>query len=139
MKSRLNISLREVENLLKEHGVQPSAQRIAVCHHVLTSNTHPTVDDVKAWADANFPKMSLATVYNTLNLLAEVGILKALKFPHSDKTHFDGDQSAHFHFLDEETGKIYDIANENLKFQLDLPKGFVLSEMEFLAKGKFVG
>ncbi|MCO4782110.1 MAG: transcriptional repressor [Candidatus Cloacimonetes bacterium] len=139
MKSRLNLTLREVEALLKEHGVQASAQRIAVCHYVLTTNTHPTVDDVKAWADENFPKMSLATVYNTLNLLAGVGVIKALKFPHSDKAHFDGDLSNHFHFLDEDTGKIYDIPGESLKYQLDLPEGFELSEMEFLAKGKFQG
>ncbi|PCJ21419.1 MAG: Fur family transcriptional regulator [Candidatus Cloacimonadota bacterium] len=139
MKNRMNMNLRDVENLLKEYGVQASAQRIAICHHVLTTNTHPTVDDVKAWADDNFPKMSLATVYNTLNLLSDVGLLKTLKFPHSDKAHFDGDSSAHFHFLDEETGTIYDIPSEKMQYQLDLPKGFILSEVDFLVKGKYLG
>ena len=76
------LTVAEIRKLLKENDVQPSAQRIAICRYVLCEADHPTVEDVKLWADSNFPKMSLATVYNTLNLLADVGLVRQIRFPH---------------------------------------------------------
>ena len=74
------LSPGEIEERLKKAGVQPTAQRIAICRFVLCQADHPTADQVKAWADKNFPKMSLATVYNTLNLWVEAGLLQELRF-----------------------------------------------------------
>ena len=61
----------EIEDRLSRSGVQPTAQRIAIAQYVLCEAEHPTADDVKAWTDLNFPKLSLATVYNTLNVLVK--------------------------------------------------------------------
>src|SRR5262249_26897232 len=74
MKPKSCLTPIEIENRLNEHGVQPTAQRIAICRYVLCEADHPTAEDVKKWADANFPKMSLATVYNTLGILVAAGL-----------------------------------------------------------------
>lgn len=125
-----------IEERLLDGGVKPTAQRIAICQYVLSKPIHPTVDEVKAWVDNNFPKMSLATVYNTLNCLAEANILKALKFSHTDKVMFDNNTKTHYHFLDEETGEIYDVAAEQLSIDMKLEAAFEVSDVEVLIRGK---
>ncbi|MEZ4820707.1 MAG: transcriptional repressor [Bdellovibrionota bacterium] len=70
----------EIKTRLSLAGVNPTAQRIAICRFVLCDADHPTADDVKTWADKNFPMVSRATVYNTLNTLVQVKILKSACF-----------------------------------------------------------
>lgn len=130
------LTIPEIEALLKDSGVQPSAQRIAICRYVLCEASHPTVEDVKKWADENFPKMSLATVYNTLNLLAEVGLLRSVKFPHMDKTIFDSNLEPHHHFLDDESGQIYDIEPSKVQMEFNLPEDFEITETQLIIRGR---
>lgn len=129
------LTTKEIENLLKQKGIQPTAQRIAVCRYVLCEAEHTTVEEVKEWADDNFPKISLATVYNTLNVLVESGLIKALKLSHSDKVIYDNNTKNHFHFLDEATGKIYDIAPEKVSLSYDLDPDFKVNDYELIIKG----
>lgn len=129
------LTTKEIENLLKQKGIQPTAQRIAVCRYVLCEAEHTTVEEVKEWADDNFPKISLATVYNTLNVLVESGLIKALKLSHSDKVIYDNNTKNHFHFLDEATGKIYDIAPEKVSLSYDLDPDFKVNDCELIIKG----
>ncbi len=100
---------REIEARLVAAGVQPTAQRIAICQFVLCEADHPSAEDVKAWADKNFPKLSLATVYNTLGTLVRAGLLREFRFPHTDKILYDNNLEDHFHFLDEITGQVIDL------------------------------
>ena len=130
------LSPGEVESRLKAAGVQPTAQRIAICRYVLCQADHPTADDVKQWADRNFPKLSLATVYNTLGLLVKAGLLRELRLPHSDKVIYDNNLDEHHHFLDEESGALYDIHSSEVKVDSRLPKGFDLRNTEVLFRGK---
>ena len=130
------LTIPEIEALLKDSGVQPSAQRIAICRYVLCEADHPTVEEVKKWADENFPKMSLATVYNTLNLLTEVGLLRSVRFPHMDKAVFDSNLEPHHHFLDSESGKIYDIHTSRVKMDLNLDDDFEVEEAQLILTGR---
>lgn len=125
----------EVESRLKEAGVQPTAQRIAICRFVLCQADHPTADQVKAWADKNFPKMSLATVYNTLNLLVKAGLLHELRLPHSDKVIYDNNLEPHHHFLDEKTGELFDLAQGDVEVSAKLKKAFQVNQVQVLLKG----
>jgi Fur family iron response transcriptional regulator len=109
------LSPHEVEARLIASGVQPTAQRIAICRYVLCQADHPTADKVKDWADRNFPKMSLATVYNTLGILVKAGLLKELRLPHSDKVIYDNNTSLHHHFLDESSGELFDLAPDEVE------------------------
>lgn len=129
------LTTKEIENLLKQKGIQPTAQRIAVCKYVLCEAEHTTVDEVKEWADNNFPKISLATVYNTLNVLVESGLIKALKLSHSDKVIYDNNTKNHYHFLDEATGKIYDIAPDQISLSYNLEPNFMINDCELIIKG----
>src|SRR5579872_2031506 len=89
----------ELEDRLRGAGVQPTAQRLAIARYVLCETQHATAEDVKKWADKALPKVSLATVYNTLGALVRAGLLKELKFPHSGRAVYDDNVSHHYHFI----------------------------------------
>ncbi|MGE3260645.1 MAG: Fur family transcriptional regulator [Bacteriovoracia bacterium] len=129
------LSPSEVEGRLLQAGVQPTAQRIAICRYVLCQADHPTAEQVKDWADKNFPKMSLATVYNTLGILVKAGLLKELRFPHSEKVIYDNNISFHHHFLDEKSGELFDLAPEEVEIATTLKGGFEVKQVEVLLRG----
>lgn len=128
-------SNQEIEKRLQDAGVQPTLQRLAICRYVLNEADHPTADDVKIWADENLGKISQATVYNTLNTLVGAGILKEFRFNHSEKIVYDCNTHDHFHFVDESTGKIYDIHPEDVKIEISLPKKFKVKDIKLILKG----
>ena len=131
------LTTQEIQQKLTEVGIQPTLQRISICSHVLCEADHPTAEDVHAWAEKNLAKISLATTYNTLNTLVEAGLLKAFRFPHSEKVFYDNNLEDHYHFLDERTNKLYDIEKEALSVEPSLAKNYKINEIEVLLKGEF--
>ena len=82
--------------ILQEHGIQPSAQRVAVADYVLQTIEHPSADLVWNRVKARVPYISRATVYNTLNLFVEKGLLRALTLA-EDSVVFDPNVERHHH------------------------------------------
>jgi len=132
----LFLSPLEIEERLKNIGVGATAQRIAICKYVLCEADHPTAEDIKMWTDANFPKLSRATVYNTLDVLVQVGMLKELKLPHTCKIVYDTNIMNHFHFLDTESGKLFDISEEQCQIALNLPDNMQVKGVDIFLRGK---
>lgn len=101
----------KVENIvevLEQHGIQPSAHRVAVAQYVLTTEEHPSADRVWARVQERFPMISRATVYNTLNLFVEKELLRELHLA-PDSVVFDPNMTRHHHLIDDETGRIHDV------------------------------
>ena len=99
--------------LLRSVGLQPTPQRLAVARCVLGTTSHPTADQVLARARKECPTLSRATVYNTLARLAERGLLRPQTIKEGVVV-FDAHTEKHHHFIDETTGKIYDVPWEAL-------------------------
>lgn len=131
------LTTSEIEERLKAAGVQPTLQRISICQYVLCDADHPTAEEVHAWADKNLAKISLATVYNTLNTLVAAGLLREFKFSHQDKVVYDNNLNEHSHFLCEKTGKLFDIEKENVKLGLQLSGQFDVKGYDLLIKGEY--
>jgi Fur family iron response transcriptional regulator len=100
--------------LLREHGIQPTPQRVAVAQYALKTATHPSADEVWAQVRRACPTVSRATVYNTLNLFVEHDLLRAQVLREGTVV-FDSLVAPHHHFIDEETGRIYDVPWNALK------------------------
>ncbi|MFQ5665377.1 MAG: Fur family transcriptional regulator [Candidatus Binatia bacterium] len=100
--------------ILRHHGIQPSAQRVAVAGYILYTHDHPSADQVWATVRARFPLLSRATVYNTLHRFAEKGLIRELVLT-PGRIVFDANVGPHHHFIDENTGRIYDIPWPALK------------------------
>ena len=126
----------EIPDLLKEHGIQPSAQRVAVAEYVLQTDVHPSADQVFARVRERFPMISRATVYNTLNLFVRQGLLRELAISEG-KCVFDPKVEAHHHFIDEATGAIHDIPWEALRVSnIKALKGFDVREYQIVMRGR---
>lgn len=103
-----------VVRILEEHGIQPSPQRVAVADSVLSPDEHPSADHIWTRVRESFPLISRATVYNTLNLLVEKGLLRELHLVR-DSVLFDSNMDRHHHFIDEDTGRIYDLPWDHIE------------------------
>jgi Fur family iron response transcriptional regulator len=99
---------QETIDSLTRAGIQPSAQRLAVAEYVLYTEDHPSADQVFSRAKRALPMLSRATVYNTLNLFCDKGLLRQLVLAEG-KVAFDPNLERHHHFVDESTGRIHDI------------------------------
>ena len=102
--------------LIEKHGLNATNQRILILHYILEIADHPTADDVLAWAKQNCPKISLATIYNTLNAFVEKGLIKAMNPPGSKTVYYDRNITHHYHLVDTDSGKFIDIPREKIEF-----------------------
>jgi len=125
--------------MLRERGIQPSAQRVAVAEFVLATDEHPTADKVWSRVRKSFAMISRATVYNTLNLFVKKRLLRQFVFT-GGTTVFDANVGNHHHFIDERSGRIYDLPWESLAVsKLDALKGFQVREYHVIMRGKLKG
>lgn len=125
----------QIEGALREKRVRPTTHRVRIAQYVLCEADHPTAEQVHAWALENITKVSLATVYNTLNTLVAAGLLRMVHIPESDKTVFDHNVVDHFHFLDEKTGRLYDLEPRHLSVRPNLPQGFKVRGVDVVVRG----
>ena len=127
---------RDLEATLREHGIQPSAQRIAVAQYVLDTSKHPSADQVLEEVGGRFPMLSRATVYNTLNLFVEKGLLRELVLAEG-RTVFDPNLAPHHHFIDDRTGAISDVPWSALRVsRVDTLDGLDVREYSVVLRGR---
>ncbi|MFO1030827.1 MAG: Fur family transcriptional regulator [Planctomycetota bacterium] len=101
-------SHQDLIDKLERAGIRPSAQRVAIAAYVLATEDHPSADEVWNRVKAEFPMVSRATVYNTLQLFREHGLVQQLVLAEGSVV-FDPKVEPHHHFVDDETGAIHDI------------------------------
>lgn len=96
-----------VADVLADHGVRPTSQRETVYRSLLERRDHPTADEVFARVRENAPTISLATVYNCLDVLVQHKLVKAVNFERAP-TQYCANLAPHAHFHDE-AGRTLDI------------------------------
>lgn len=90
-----------------------SKQRDAVKAFLMSTNMHPTADNVYEALQADFPNISLGTVYRNLNFLVEHG--EAIRLDCGDGViHFDGTTEAHNHFFCRGCHRIFDLKMDGI-------------------------
>jgi Fur family iron response transcriptional regulator len=126
---------RTVETL-RAHGINPSAQRVAVGEFVLTTKAHPSADEVWTRVKERFPMISRATVYNTLNLFTEKGLLRELVLTEG-RVVYDPHTADHHHFIDDATGAIIDIPWNALEVHnIDSLEAYEVNEYQVVVRGR---
>ena len=135
--SNFRLSLTTVPDsvaILQNHGIQPSAQRVAVADYVLQTVEHPSADLVWNRVKARVPYISRATVYNTLNLFVAKGLLRALTLA-EDSVVFDPNVEKHHHLVDE-SGTIHDIPWDKVQVcNIETLKGFEIHDYQVVMRG----
>ncbi|HEY6006281.1 MAG TPA: Fur family transcriptional regulator [Anaeromyxobacter sp.] len=121
---------------LRQHGIQPSAQRVAVAGYVLHTDVHPSAERVFAEVCSRVPMISRATVYNTLNLFVEKKLLRQLVLAEG-KVVFDPNVAPHHHFIDEPSGAIHDIPWDALDVRkVEALRGVRVREYQVVLRGR---
>jgi Fur family iron response transcriptional regulator len=129
----------ELQARLKTSGIRPSAHRLAVAEYVLSTDEHPSAERVLERVNEQFPSLSRATVYNTLNLFVEKGLLRELVLAEG-KVVFDPKPDRHHHFIDDETGRIEDVPWGALSVgDPERLAGYDVREYMVVLRGKKVG
>ncbi len=100
--------MQTLDARLRRSGVQPSAQRLAIAAYVLDTTEHPCADEVWQRVKKTLPMVSRATVYNTLNVFVEKGLLRQVEV-RGGRVLFDPKTEPHHHLIDEVSGKVYDV------------------------------
>ena len=95
-------------SVLRDRGAKITAQRIAILRQLEGRTDHPSADTLYKELAADFPTMSVATVYSTAQLLAEAGLIKILSIDEK-RVYFDPATETHVHFLCKRCGKIIDL------------------------------
>ena len=122
--------------ILRRHGVNPTAHRVAVAKYVLQTDTHPSADEVWTRVRRDFPMVSRATVYNTLNLFVKQGLLRQYILTEG-RVVFDPNMADHHHFIDERNGAIFDIPWDALQVsRIEHLEGFDVGEYQVVMRGR---
>jgi Fe2+ or Zn2+ uptake regulation protein len=128
--------MKDPISILRQCDIQPTPQRIAVVEYVLKSKTHPSADEVLSYARKKCPTVSRATVYNTLNLLVEKGLL-GMQTIREGAVVFDPNLEKHHHFVDTDTGDIYDIPWNQLEVKgKEKLRDFEIVEFQVIMRGR---
>ncbi|HSF15876.1 MAG TPA: transcriptional repressor [Vicinamibacteria bacterium] len=122
--------------VLRDHGIKPSAQRVAVASYVLHTHDHPSAEEVFTKVRRRFPMVSRGTIYNTLNLFVEKGLLRGFSMAGGPSV-FDANVERHHHFIDERTGRIYDVPWDEIRVSNVSKLGdFEVSEYQVVLRGR---
>ena len=97
-----------VSRTLRSHGVIPTAQRVQIGRMVLNRPAHFSAEQLYEQVNETGAYVSKATVYNTLGLFVEKGLLRQVLVDPS-RVFYDSNMAPHHHFYDVESGELTDI------------------------------
>ncbi len=115
--------MRTVEGFIeacREAGLNVTYQRILIYKALRNMRTHPTADEIYKAVQGEYPSISLATVYKTLETLAEHGLLSKVTKLH-DLARYDAETEPHHHLICTGCKKVVDVYDEQFN-QLPFPR-----------------
>ena len=101
------ISKEVVAKRLREHGVKPTTQRMEIGMLMLAEPQHMSADKIIADLNQAGSRISKATVYNTLNLFSDHGLIREVSVD-STRQFYDSTIDPHHHFYNADTGELSD-------------------------------
>lgn len=125
-----------IADLLRNNGYKVTPQRLAVYEAIDHNTTHPSAETIYKQLQPHYPSMSLATVYKTMEIFADIGIVKILQCG-EDAHRYDYDTSQHAHIRCIKCNKVFDVQIDEsvLASQAALQSGFDVEEINL----SFVG
>jgi Fur family iron response transcriptional regulator len=102
------LTREEIIERLAKHGVQTTPQRLVLAEVLFTRPQHLSADQIIAAVRAMGVRVSKATVYNTLNLFCQRGLLRTVEVDPT-RQFYDSTTNPHHHFYNVDTGELTDI------------------------------
>ena len=104
-----------IEQKCIQKGVKLTDQRRVIAKVMSESSDHPNVDELYKRVNMVDPKISIATVYRTVKLFEESGILAKHDFKGGKARYEELNESHHDHLIDVKTGEIIEFVNEDIE------------------------
>ncbi len=105
--------LAHLTSVVREAGVKLTHQRLEICRELATTEEHPDAETLFRAVQERVPTMSLDTVYRTLWMLRDLGLLTTLG-PNRDAVRFDVNLDRHHHYVCVACGSVRDFESEEL-------------------------
>jgi Fur family ferric uptake transcriptional regulator len=118
-----------IERICVEHGLKMTGQRRVIARVLSEAEDHPDVEELYRRASALDEKISIATVYRTVRLLEERGILERRDFGGGRARYEPTEHGQHYHLIDIDTGRVIEFEggeHERLMQQIAARLGFDL-------------
>jgi Fur family ferric uptake transcriptional regulator len=131
-----------IERLCVERGLKMTGQRRLIARVLSESEDHPDVEELYRRAVALDSKISIATVYRTVRLLEENGILERRDFGGGRARYDPADRGQHHHLIDVDTGRVIEFADpehEALARKIAKRLGFELVQLRLELFGRKKG
>ncbi|HEB32107.1 MAG TPA: transcriptional repressor [Spirochaetes bacterium] len=133
MGTQLN-SIESVKEYLIDKGINPSFQRLKIYEYLAKTITHPTVEMIFTELAKEIPTLSKTTIYNTLNLFQNSGIVSGLTID-ANEIRYDPETRVHAHFKCFKCGSIFDIPVEPSYADMVIAEEHEVKERHFYLKG----
>jgi Fur family peroxide stress response transcriptional regulator len=106
---------RQLKTSLQEAGMRLTPQRLAICRLLADTDEHPTAQAIHEQLRPDYPSLSLATVYNTLDTLVKLGVVNSLGAAGDDAIHYDADTSPHINLACTRCHRVIDIPSLHVR------------------------
>lgn len=123
-----------INEYLTQNKIRPSYQRLKIYEYLKNNHNHPTADMIYKDLKYNIPTLSKTTIYNTLKLFIEKGIVRMVNIE-DNEVRYDADTSLHGHFKCERCGRIYDFRINYSDIDYDEIQKFQIKETHLYIKG----
>jgi Fur family transcriptional regulator, iron response regulator len=124
-----------ISKLLTRHGLQVTSQRLDIAEYVLRAPQHVSAEQILAAMRQRGSRVSKATVYNTMNLFSEQGLVRTVEVD-PERLYYDSTTEPHHHFYNVDTGELTDIPADQVHLALDtaLPDGTEQAGIEIVIR-----
>lgn len=121
--------------LLRRHDIAPTHQRLEIAHVLFSRGEHLAADQILALVNQRHAETSKATVYNTLNLFRDCGLVREV-IVDPKRVFYDPNTHPHHHLYNIDTGEITDISADALKVNglPELPPGMVTAGIDVVVR-----
>ena len=121
----INPKQQSIEARCESAGLRMTDQRRIIARTLQNSSDHPDVEELYSRAVIKDPGISIATVYRTVKLFEEAGILERVEFNDGRSRYEDAERDHHDHLIDLQTGEILEFFdNEIEKLQEKISEKF---------------
>ncbi len=127
--SELENRVREFWDACRAAGLRITPQRTEIFRELVQTDEHPDAESVHNRIRDRMPNVSLDTVYRTLALLEEYGLIRKVEV-FSERLRYDPNMKQHHHFVCSRCGAIYDIHDRKLNRVQPSPKTPIGGEVE---------
>jgi len=106
-------SLDHLSESLRRAGVRLTPQRLEIYRELVARDDHPDAEAIYTAVRERMPSVSLDTVYRTLQLFVNLGLIGTLNPPH-ERAHYDPNLRPHHHFSCTRCGSVRDFYSDDL-------------------------